>query len=92
MSIQGFKSIPRVSNSNDTTTNIATDVSSDNAESLVFRGKTFYKESVYQYYHIDRQVRTILVGILSFVGQDRAKCIEVASFEDRGHVHRRDFQ
>lgn len=78
MSIQGFKSSPRVA-SNDTT---ATVVTADDVELLVFRGKTFCKKSVYQYSQIDKQVRTVLVGILSFIGQDKAKCIEVASFED----------
>jgi DNA (cytosine-5)-methyltransferase 1 len=78
MSIQGFKSSPRVASS-DTT---ATVVAPGDVESLEFQGKTFCKKSVYEYSQIGRQVRTVLVGILSFVGQDKAECIEVASFEE----------
>ena len=80
MSMQGFKSsvhLPTPAKHTEAAVTLSNDFTS-----LEHNGKTYYKGSVYDYCQETRGSNIVLVGIISFVDKDFAKCVEIAPFED----------
>ncbi|KAL7533307.1 hypothetical protein ACHAXR_005163 [Thalassiosira sp. AJA248-18] len=83
MSMQGFKSSAVLHPPADPRNSRAVKTDEDVA-SLGYGGTTYHRGCVYEYQQQSRGGKVVesAVGIISFIGEDKAKCVQVAKFCD----------